>query len=680
MNRKTKLLTAILVGGLIFLGGTDASANLLVNGSFEEPSPTGWVGGFGEYSHASEAYYDGPAPSGCGDTYGWNWGLTTMSSASQTVEMPGMGGQYTFGAWLSSWYGDTDYPVVMIEFFDGASGSGGLLGYVEFNGNDVGSIYIVGSANDYGLADPAVAWTQDNWTFYEAADIIPSGTNSAVVTISSNSVSSNGNDAYVDLVSLEIASVGPAWDPDPVDDPAPADTYVPISKVLSWRTGVDPNDVPNPSPLITGHFVYVGTDIAAVEAATPTSHAGVDYYNYQVVTVAERQEYDPEPDMATDATYYWRVDERLYDDANSVAGSIWVFHTTVTLPQINDDTPADLYVWLGEDAVLTVEATDPMGGTLSYQWYYDADDQPGGEQLLTNETDNTLTVTATDEGDKGYYLCKVTNTVGTVSSRKANLAFKKLLAHWPFDGNTDEVTGNITGTAVVGTPSYETGPDGVGQAISLTDAVDVTLAGPTELKYGAYADFSISFWFKIDEYTYTDSVFMSNKGWYSGMNVGWIVSYGYYEPVIKSNISDGSVRRDTDSADYVDDGQWHLFTATFDRDTLTGTYLDGSLKNTNDLSAITGTIDTGNPTKLGRDGLGNYAISVPFAIDELKFTNWPMSAEEVADVWFDVTGQGVCIDRPATDLNGDCQVNIEDLTELAAGWLRCNLIPVTMCP
>jgi hypothetical protein len=183
--------------------GGSVQEELVVNGSFEEASPAGWSPGF---TQVTTVYYAGYAPAGSGSTYGTAWGKDgnwgAMGSSSQTLDVSAMvGNSYVFGAWLSSWTSDSDYAEVRLEFFDASNGS---LETVFFDGNNGGSSYVVGSANASGLADPAVTWTQDNWTLYEASGYIPSSAVSVVITLSSNSVSANGNDSYIDLVNFEI--------------------------------------------------------------------------------------------------------------------------------------------------------------------------------------------------------------------------------------------------------------------------------------------------------------------------------------------------------------------------------------------------------------------------------------------------------------------------------------------
>jgi hypothetical protein len=150
-------------------------------------------------------------PAGAGDYFGFRWGwgngdglsgsATQLIDVSRYTDLP-----FQFSAWLASRFGasDIDYAVVSLEFFTGPDGMGDSLGTVLFDGNDQESEYIVGSMSVEGLADPLIAATQDNWTFYRTAGTIPSFASSAAVVIRSAREGGVGVDAYVDLVSLQI--------------------------------------------------------------------------------------------------------------------------------------------------------------------------------------------------------------------------------------------------------------------------------------------------------------------------------------------------------------------------------------------------------------------------------------------------------------------------------------------
>ncbi len=250
-----------------------AHANMLTNGSFETSSPTGWTPGF---TSVTTVYYSGPAPSGSGPTYGTGWGANggwgTMGSSSQAVDVTAyVGNSYVFSAWLSSWTADTDYAEVTLEFFDASSSS---LDRVLFDGNSGTSSYIVGSANSSGQADSSVAWTQDNWTLYEVSGIVPTGAVQVVVTLSSKSVSSNGNDGYIDLVNLDITA-GPSVIVTETDggtsvtEAGSADTY---TLSLSEQPSVDVTVTATPADEQIDLGAGPGNAVAVVFTSGPTGN------------------------------------------------------------------------------------------------------------------------------------------------------------------------------------------------------------------------------------------------------------------------------------------------------------------------------------------------------------------------------------------------------------------------
>ncbi|MCP4520859.1 MAG: T9SS type B sorting domain-containing protein [Cytophagales bacterium] len=82
-------------------------------------------------------------------------------------------------------------------------------------------------------------------------------------------------------------------------------------------------------------------------------------------------------------------------------------------PLINTE-PQNLTICQGEDATFTVSAT---GSDLSYQWYK-------GTQVLTGETQTTLTITNAATSDAGDYSVKIIEDCGTeVTSQTVQLAF-----------------------------------------------------------------------------------------------------------------------------------------------------------------------------------------------------------------------------------------------------------------
>ena len=93
-------------------------------------------------------------------------------------------------------------------------------------------------------------------------------------------------------------------------DPEDGQTEVLSDQVLSW--------IPNPAAV--NHDVYLGTNLTSVENATTTNPLGV-YQDRQSAT-----SFDPDPHLAPNLTYHWRIDEVLSDNS-IIKGKIWHFTT-----------------------------------------------------------------------------------------------------------------------------------------------------------------------------------------------------------------------------------------------------------------------------------------------------------------------------------------------------------------
>lgn len=67
-------------------------------------------------------------------------------------------------------------------------------------------------------------------------------------------------------------------------------------------------------------------------------------------------------------------------------------------------------------------------------------------------------------------------------------------------------------------------------------------------------------------------------------------------------------------------------------------------------------------------------------IDDIQVYNYSLSPLEIAQLYYDVTGEGVCENRPMHNYNNDCVVDLLDFSMFASEWLDWGLIPVEACP
>ena len=62
-------------------------------------------------------------------------------------------------------------------------------------------------------------------------------------------------------------------------------------------------------------------------------------------------------------------------------------------------------------------------------------------------------------------------------------------------------------------------------------------------------------------------------------------------------------------------------------------------------------------------------------IDDVKVYDYALDSTEIAQQYVNVMGGYICIGgNPASDLSGDCQVNLDDLSMLAEDWLKSNRV------
>jgi hypothetical protein len=115
-----------------------------------------------------------------------------------------------------------------------------------------------------------------------------------------------------------------------------------------------------------------------------------------------------------------------------------------------------------------------------------------------------------------------------------------------------------------------------------------------------------------------------------------------------------------------------IIVATYDGSTRR-IYVDGFL---NVELAATGKI-TSTPYPVGiamryqsPTNIGNFLNG---SLYDAQLYNYPLSDREIIDMY--VAIHPVCITPIASDLNGDCRVNLQDFSVMAADWLECNMYP-----
>lgn len=473
------------------------------------------------------------------------------------------------------------------------------------------------------------------------------------------------NGGYLVADALRVERFGKATNPIPADGAE----GVLITTDLQWKTGEDPNNPGQPLPDITGFMVYYGTDKEEVSDATTSSSV---YYGYQPVTGNEFQKFNPDVDFEKDSTYYWRIDSVLNlpgptDDPNYlITGDLWTFDSERSLPII-DKQPLDSYVWPGDTASFNIVAANPMPGELNYQWY----------QGLSPDTGNPVGTDSPNLSILGSigdsYFCRVTNTAGAVDSQPAYIREKKLIAHWTMDdvSDPDSIIDGSPSTVAVGGPQND--PDGVSLlngAIAFDGTNDYLIQEAGDY-YDAMDDAcTISCWIKHRNAGSLVSKRGWAQGWFVYVDADGIVSFNTY-----------GLSNFTLAAPYFPlDSNWHLITATFDG-AVKKLYIDAQLVadqevEPDSISSIAENLRIAAQAYEDRPPWDFFEGS----IDDVRLYIGPLEATELAQLYFDATGNAACLDRPLGDISGDCISNIEDLALFASEWLMCGLYPTSQCP
>lgn len=508
-----------------------------------------------------------------------------------------------------------------------------------------------------------------------------------------------GGEVHVDTTTIaggtiitaspSLAAANP--DPQPLNPTGSVGTLISNSEVeltLNWDAGPDPNELTGYpfNPAILTHYVWLSAGgeeadpILYLEATVPQAGGATGPGNsYGPITLAEN------------TVYYWSVEEGVDNgtgnpypsgDPNNILGPIWSFHTKAATPTILTP-PADAIA--APNASFTVVADEVA---TAYQWYKvgapDIALADGGPYSGT--TTATLTVTNATPAEEGQYYCQAINGPNSANSEPAYLWTPRLIGHWKLDGDLlDSATPAHDATMAgsgPGTADYATGINGSAMEF-FNDGDYVEIADADYFNFYPLG-FTVSFWYKEK----------SAAGWrlpISKLDIGaagWLVGIDTatrdWAVALFETENDAAFWADGDAGIDLGDGQWHLVTVTYDPAATNLTvYTDGD-ENENVTVDITDPAAHPVPAApltiggLGADALDGY-------LDDIRIYSKVLTPTEVADLYVQFRpAEWVCVEDPLNpvtplDFDGDCQVTLADLAEIAAHWLECQRYPAEAC-
>jgi hypothetical protein len=565
---------------------------------------------------------------------------------------------------------------------------------------DPGNWTIAGSFQGWDNANPATAMTPLGAGFYRLIWPLSSGTYEwkAVVTGSWDSISTDTRSINTANASLLVAPgqkevkfyvdaltgvVGIDVDvsrSDRAHDPSPAnyEQGVLISGLtLSW-TVADPNNDGKVDPNLAACDVYIGSDLDPNLIYQGT----VTVWDSQTLRASF-----PFSAAQKDQTYYWRVDSVL-DDSAIRQGFVWEFRTEITRPVITAD-PDYQVVTAGGTAVFAVEVVSPT--TPAATWYKVGNPNPlqsGGDISISPDT-LTLSIADAQLADEGGYYCVVNNESGVPAvSKTALLGIRRRIAYWPFeDGNANSTIAGSPISVMYHNPTFVS--EGiVGDAMKFdTDegSADILYTDPDQASYFdiCNAGMTVACWMK-SSYAATWGPLVARNG--EGSE-GWQLRHNGFSldrvcfTTRGTGNDDGSASNRT-----VYDGQWRYVVGTYDGQEKK-VYIDGVVSrvyNSDDGSiaresdAAAGLIgDCPSPVALAGRVQGDPIQGLVFddasvtacILDEVEIYNYALDATAIAQRYADIMGVAVCPAVQLYDLDGDCIVNLNDLSKLASEWL-----------
>jgi hypothetical protein len=466
-----------------------------------------------------------------------------------------------------------------------------------------------------------------------------------------------------------------------------------VDVTLQWKAAADPSNPTQTDPVVKKHYVYMDTD---------NTDADPNLYYIGEVTITEwsslAASYGPAP-LSYDQSVSWRIEEGLDNgllgvyapgDPNNRCGPIWSFKTLASVPVI-DLQPQNQYFEAGAGKVLLTLTATTGFPPLTYQWYKEGVALSDGAKYQGTQT-NTLVILNPNLADEGSYYCKVTaDNGGSMDSDLVFVKMRRMVAHYQFEQNVEDSAGTNHGIVMNGGLAYSAGVPNLGGQTWAADPngfnyVQLTTDAYPNNGFGnAFRQGSISFWAKTESSGFQVLLGSVNTGTTTLFQIELPGTTGRANLYMRDNDGTGIV---ASSASPITDGQWHYIVATYQTDNGSGSsakiYVDGVSGVTATGSALDNLADWEFPMVLmGRNNRGTIDARYSGMVDDLQIYNYELTAEQIADTYYNVTGKQSCIleygsqfDLTGPDGQPDCKVDLYDLAAMTAVWLDSGLYPI----
>jgi hypothetical protein len=347
-------------------------------------------------------------------------------------------------------------------------------------------------------------------------------------------------------------------------------------------------------------------------------------------------------------------DVALFNRALSATeiSNLYAVATTGSSPLGISGQPASRIAFAGLSTTFNVGATGPQ--PFSYQWRRAGVPIPGASRL-------SYTIASVSPSDADSYDVVVTDNSGSTNSQAAWLSVIPegnpaggitvgLVAHYEFDGNFADSSGNNHNAMAVGAPAFV--PGQIGSAIQVNNTSNynlVVLDNPTNIDNNADFQFNsgdmitIAYWVN---YTGTpgDQPMICNVV-NSTDNQGFVFADSYFDDgggnlqlSIEAYPSGEAFSEGDFTADgptLLNDGNWHHIAVAIDAlNNVTRVYIDGGLAVTHPIPN-SGNLDYSDGLIVGSDPTFTYQGNAPggYTIDDMGIWRRLLTAQEVAGIY-----------------------------------------------
>lgn len=369
-----------------------------------------------------------------------------------------------------------------------------------------------------------------------------------------------------------------------------------------------------------------------------------------------------------EGVYYWRVD--CYDthptDPNKFAGPYWTFTATAAPIFVSID-PSWQAKFVGETAE-AITAVFSSGSSITYSWYRSADNATNtpSDDVLVGTDSSTLSLGTLNKTHAGWYYCVASGAGGQTASSTVRVSIKQKIAHYTFDGNADDTSGNNLHGTLMGSPDFAAGIfdqalsfDGTDDYVQLPAGFDDFSPGLTISVWARPA--AVTNWARFVDLgngAASDNIFLSRNGTSTNL------TYSHY----REAISAGAVT----ATGALTLNEWQMYVAVMDSSGNVTLYRNGLPVQTGVIAQMPNII-VRNTNYIGES---NWTDDTFYngLMDDVQIWNYPLTADQVANLYAAGAGS-FCRFRPQMDFSGNCRVDLADLAVFAQSWLQCGIHP-----